>query len=71
MKTADYVIVAAILLWFCIAVRIIIKNRGGCGCGAKNCGACGKKGKCHSDCAACEKCGARHDQKAGEGAGRN
>ena len=57
MKLADYVIVAAILIWFCIAVRIIIKNRGGCGCGAGGCSACKVNGKECSDCGECTKCG--------------
>ena len=59
MKLADYVIVTAILIWFCIAVRIIIKNRGGCGCGAGagGCSACKVNGKECSDCGECTKCG--------------
>lgn len=64
MKTADYVIVAVILIWFCAAVRIIIKNRGGCGCGAgagRNCSGCSANGKGCSGCSAC-----KEDSKKGK-----
>ena len=60
MKLADYVIVAVILIWFCIAVRIIIKNRGGCSCGAgagrncSGCSVCKADGKRRSGCSACK-----------------
>ncbi len=54
MKLADYVIVGVILIWFCAAVRIIIRNRGGCGCGAggscSGCDACKANGKGCSGC---------------------
>ena len=58
MKTADYVIIAVILIWFGIAVRIMIKNRGGCGCGpaSGNCGSCAK-------CRGCSGCRAHRGEK--------
>ena len=57
MKLADYVIVGVILIWFCIAVWIIIKNRGGCSCGAgagRNCSGCGA---CQAGGKGCSRCG--------------
>ena len=43
MRTADYIIVALVIVWFGVAVRSIIKNRGGCSCAGaqEGCSACG------------------------------
>lgn len=47
MSLSDYMIIAAVAIWFCAAMRSIIRNRGGCSCGTtasakgESCCSCG------------------------------
>lgn len=63
MKPLDYLILAALAVWFILAVRIIVKRKGSC-CGCRGCGAekektlqSEKKNKEPDCCACCAQCG--------------
>lgn len=54
MKFADYLILAVVLAWFVLAVRSVVKKRGGCSCGggtSGTCMSCHGKTECSSRCA--------------------
>lgn len=55
MKLADYLILAAVLIWFVLAVRSVVKRRGGCGCGGSTSGTCMSCGR--AGCSTCNACG--------------
>lgn len=41
MKPLDYVIIAVVAVWFVLAVRSILRHRGGCSCGGtRGCSGC-------------------------------
>lgn len=59
MKFADYLILTVVLVWFVLAVRSVVKKRGGCSCGGGTSGTCmscrGKTGcSSHCTCMSCD-----------------
>lgn len=49
MKPLDYVIIAVVAVWFVLAVRSILRHRGGCSCGgsAHGCSGCSMSSGTH------------------------
>lgn len=77
MGVLDYVIIAAVLVWFAAALRSIIKKRGGCSCGAgggtktcSGCAGCGAAKACSSAENRIKPCGSSAKGKKNRGARR-
>lgn len=51
MKLQDYVILAVIAVWFVLALRSILRRKGGCGCCGTGCGA---EAPMAAGCASCK-----------------